>query len=521
MKQYGNRRSNEELLELQTKYYKDVYELDEQQDFKGTQEQLEKMQNFERAYINGSPLLSDEEWDILKKKFNYQESVSAGSPSGRRWIKLLSPLPSIEKAGNYEELYNFLKKYPGEKFRVECKLDGLTAAVRYELHGDFYRLSTISSRGNGRYGLELNKYALAGVNLNVPEAIHAKYIYYILGDTPESIDLRGEAVIPKNEKTYEIYGENAVWRNIASGMFNRKVPFNVKGVYEYLNDGNSIETYMDKQETDNITIENPSEKKLYLSLLDYPNRILKNDEVKIYKNEDGYKIVVIRDNEIIFSGVPHEEYLDIVFYSISLNGVNTDNGKLNAIPGLKTIDQIKESFDVPREFKGTSKNYTVTDSIYEIIDIVDNFYGCVNGKRNKNLIRWRNNYEYACDGIVVKLLNSTAETQGMDIRNAANNPNKLVMQKYPNDMIAVKLRSEITYVKLDKIEYNEATELGNITCTGILDKEYATESGALVSRINLHNPEWLRLNSWIKEGNTYPMIMSMDIIPVLLNSELE
>ena len=50
----------------------------------------------------------------------------------------------------------------------------------------------------------------------------------------------------------------------------------------------------------------------------------------------------------------------------------------------------------------------------------------------------------------------------------------------------------------------------------MLDRPYLTESGAVVSNINLHNPNWLMMNDWIHEGGEYEMVMSMDIITVLL-----
>ena len=129
----GNRRSEEELETLKILNNKTAFKLREDQDsFTGTSEQLEFMQNAERAYISGHPIMTDEEWDILKSKYNYKETITSVSPSGRNWIKFESPLPSLNKGGSLEDLSEFLNKFPeDQKFIEELKLDGLTANLRY------------------------------------------------------------------------------------------------------------------------------------------------------------------------------------------------------------------------------------------------------------------------------------------------------------------------------------------------------------------------------------------------------
>lgn len=129
----ANRRSEDELEKIKIANNKTAFTLEEQKDFKGTKEQLDFMQNAERAYISGHPIMTDEEWDLLKNKHNYKESLTSTSPSGRNWVKFQSPLPSLNKGGSLEDLDNFLETFPnGQKFIAECKLDGLTANLRYK-----------------------------------------------------------------------------------------------------------------------------------------------------------------------------------------------------------------------------------------------------------------------------------------------------------------------------------------------------------------------------------------------------
>lgn len=537
------RRSDEELLNIRKELNKLTFELEEQTNFSGNEEQLEMMQTFERAYIDGAPLVSDEEWDHLKHKFNYEESLVSTAPSGRKWRRLLSPLPSINKAASLEDLDDYFKKFDNDqKFKMELKLDGLTANISYKLNKERgkYEFLNISSRGNGRYGLILHPYALAGVKTNFPKEIDQHFIKNVINqyndifkdsinDLPEYFELRGEAVIPKNEYTFNKYGENAVWRSIASGMFNRKVPFNLEGVLQYIfeTDKNFNEILEDNDGCIELT---GAYGRLVASLSDDPEKFLKNDFVEIKEDFEGNQIVVIYhyrggsiQDDLIHIHNSQDEYLDIVIYSCSINGNNVDLSSLQEIPGIKYMNNIRlsEVYLDKASLNSSNKNfYLETENKDLIKEYVSLFYGCdKDGKRDLNLPRYRNLLEYAMDGIVIKPIDSNNETQGMFFRNHKNNPNKIVCPKYPEDIIAVKLLSDIVKVKLEKIEFNE-TDLENITCSGILDKEYLTESGALVSKINLHNPRWLKENDWIKEGGEFYMIMSMDVIPVLLNPNL-
>lgn len=505
----GNRRSEEELKNITIQQNKESYILDDQDNFKGSKEELEMMQNFERAYIDGRPLISDEEWDILKYKYNYQESLVAGSPSGRQWVKLEAPLPSINKAASIDDLKLYFSRFDdGQEFQVECKLDGLTANMHYifDPYNYVYKFDYISSRGNGRYGLKLNRNALTGVKTNIPKTIPASIICDIINEydpdskIPASIEIRGEAVIPINDYTIAKYGETPVWRNIASGIFNRKIPANLNGLHEIYGPRCDLTE-------DYIEIEDKEIAKLYASLVDAPYSIRAKD--KVFINHNSIKIKHNDGNEDINQFV--DEYLDIVTYSITINGSNIDIPSLKNIPGIKYISDIQF-----RDGVNQDPVFMISDDPDKIWTDVCRFYGCNNNaERDYSMPRLRNLHEYALDGIVIKPVGSNNDTQGMSIRNNKNNPNKIVVPKYPEDQIAVKLLSERVKVHLDKIE-STTTKLGNVTLSGLLDKPYLTESGAMVQSINLHNPEWLEANSWIREGNDYYLVMAMDIIPQLM-----
>lgn len=511
----GNRRTDEELSEIQFLQNKQEYKLDEQENFNGSDEQLEYMQKLELSYIDGKPLVSDEEWDYLKNKYNYSESLYPGSPSGRTWSKMLAPLPSIDKAGSPEDVLKFLSNFDNEqKFQVECKLDGLAANVRYKLIERDYWLCGITSRGNGRYGLNVNDHALDGVLTNFSHIINADDIDKILAkygieESPEYIELRGEAVVPKNPDTFKKYGKDSTWRSIAAGIFNRKVPANVQGLAEYLGIRDELRSSKGYHQ-----IEYKEQAKLFASLSKHTYSPRAKDKVFVDYYNQAVKIVNKDGKELVDHIIP--EYLDIVFYSMAINGSNIDDYDIKNIAGIKHISEVNFEFD----FDGKSKKtFIITDNRYMIVRKIDEFYGhdIDNHKLDMNLPRLRNLYEYACDGVVIKPVGSDKTTQNVDFR-LAKNSNKIVCPKYPEDQIACKYLSEVVNVKLVKI-VNNKTDLGNVTCSGILDKAYTTESGAKVSTINLHNPEWLEKNDWIKPGNNYDMIMSLDIIPVLIKPD--
>lgn len=500
----GIRRSEEELQELSKQANATGYRLQaDQSEFTGTPEQLEMMQTYERQYLDGSQTISDEEWEIYKRKFNYKESLTAKSPNDRDWFRMQAPLGSLAKVGSFDELKDWIENHPSDEFSVAPKLDGLTANVIYQLEGNVYRQTIISSRGNGVSGLILYKNALSGVNINIPSEITLENMqevfekldskYENASEMPKVIELRGEAVIPKNKETYDIYGEFPVWRNIAAGIFNRKMPSNIAGL-----------TIMH----DNGDLNDLQYQKALWSLTDSPYTWR---QVKEVSAENGMVKVQFKDFEETYK--VHEEYMDVVFYSIAFEGSNIDTEYLSLLKGIKYLDSINQESG-----KQEYPSRIVTKDVQEIIEYVAKFYGTdLNGKRDFNLQRERNRFEYAMDGVVIKPTHSDKNTQLMTPKLGRNG--KYVTPHYPSDQVAIKLESERVKVKLDHFEYRE-TSLGNHTVSGILEEPVMSESGSMVSNINLHNPVWLEKNDWIKEGHEYWMIMSLDIIPVLLNPEL-
>jgi DNA ligase (NAD+) len=115
-------------------------------------------------------------------------------------VRHSTPLLSLEKAQNEEELRSFLNKFLGETFIVQPKLDGLTVKSVYE--NGKHKLS--ATRGNGEFGEDITHSVSNAIG--VPKKI----------DYKGSIEVRGEAIIPI-EVFEKISGEYKTPRNLVAG----------------------------------------------------------------------------------------------------------------------------------------------------------------------------------------------------------------------------------------------------------------------------------------------------------------
>ena len=92
---------------------------------------------------------------------------------------------------------------------------------------------------------------------------------------------------------------------------------------------------------------------------------------------------------------------------------------------------------------------------------------------------------------------------------------KIIVPKYPEDQVALKLPIDPSRTKVLKILFKK-TKLGNETVSCEIEP-VMVEGGSLVQSVNLHNPVWLSQpeNSWIKEGVEANLYLGNDIIPIL------
>ena len=165
-----------------------------------TKELLDKAS---KAYFEGSPFLSDQEFDALAKKEDYER---VGYNPDARLLHMF-PLYSLQKVFEGEDTPPVYKS----KVIETPKLDGAAISIQYK-NG---KLFSVITRGDGKAGIEVTNKFLN--NSIVPQKLYPEYTF--AGSTGHYIknqgllQVTGEIVAPK-----EI--PNA--RNYAAGALNLK-----------------------------------------------------------------------------------------------------------------------------------------------------------------------------------------------------------------------------------------------------------------------------------------------------------
>jgi DNA ligase (NAD+) len=185
----------------------------------------------EHYYDKNKPIVSDQEFDLLKKniidlekkhKFLRNEnsptkSVGFKPSKNFKKVKHRVPMLSLGNAFNEEDLKNFekkiinflsLKNASTINYSVEPKIDGISASLIY-FNGKFTKGL---SRGDGAEGEDITQ-NLKTIN-DIPLVITAK-------NFPEEIDIRGEVFI-ENDDFKTINEKFANPRNAASGSLRQK-----------------------------------------------------------------------------------------------------------------------------------------------------------------------------------------------------------------------------------------------------------------------------------------------------------
>ena len=188
-------------------------------------------------YENSSPIISDKEFDKLKKeilelekkhaflKSNFSPSRVVGFKPSKNFLKFKhrQQMLSLSNAFKEEDLVNFEKKilnFLNEKFdleySVEPKIDGISASLTYKNGILNYGVS----RGDGKEG-EIITDNLKTIK-DIPHKIKKS-------NFPKDIEIRGEVFINKNDFE-KIKNNFANPRNAASGSLRQKNPEETKKI---------------------------------------------------------------------------------------------------------------------------------------------------------------------------------------------------------------------------------------------------------------------------------------------------
>ena len=183
-------------------------------------------------YIDNSPLISDSEYDLLKrelydledkypflKKIDTIKNIVGAKPSNKfKKIKHLIPMLSLSNAFNEQDMVDFLKKINNflnlKQNNIELisepKIDGISATLIYE-KGELVKGL---SRGDGNIGEDILE------NLKTIKDIPKKIIS---NDLPGLLEIRCEIYIGKKD-FFKIKERFANPRNAAGGSLRQKKP---------------------------------------------------------------------------------------------------------------------------------------------------------------------------------------------------------------------------------------------------------------------------------------------------------
>ena len=179
----------------------------------------------------GKPIVSDQEFDLLKKEIIYLESKykflqseksptkTVGFKPSKNFQKSKHKVPMLSLGNAFDEmdLINFEKKIVNFlslensntiEYSVEPKIDGISASLTY-INGKFIKGL---SRGDGKEGEDITQ-NLKTIN-DIPTLIREK-------NFPNEIDIRGEVFIENND-FLKINEKFANPRNAASGSLRQK-----------------------------------------------------------------------------------------------------------------------------------------------------------------------------------------------------------------------------------------------------------------------------------------------------------
>jgi DNA ligase (NAD+) len=183
------------------------------------QELLQTLTDARDAYYNGSPIMTDAEFDALEDDLRaadpnspFFSNVGAAVPAVSGWAKVkhLVPMSSLNKAQDESDMASWYGSVCGaghtESVLVMEKLDGISISLRYENS----KLTQAVTRGDGVIGEDIfrNVKLMQGVPHYLPEP-------------GKDIHVRGEIVCLKSDFAQHFPGESNP-RNTASGTAKRQ-----------------------------------------------------------------------------------------------------------------------------------------------------------------------------------------------------------------------------------------------------------------------------------------------------------
>lgn len=175
-------------------------------------ELTELIQHHDNNYYNGTPSISDPDYDGLRARLKALDplnpvlhKVGATVVGDFKKVEHDPPMLSLNDLFEEADMAKWCNKYTGP-FVAEMKMDGLAIEIEY-VDGVFYRAST---RGDGYIGDDVTHSVKTILNLPM----------ILSGGCTESLKVRGEVVIPRSK--FKLLEGFANPRNAAAGSVRQK-----------------------------------------------------------------------------------------------------------------------------------------------------------------------------------------------------------------------------------------------------------------------------------------------------------
>lgn len=177
---------------------------------------VELLKKYDDAYHNGEALVSDAEYDAIRKELKYMDPTNeylleVGAPVYGVKYKLPYPMGSLDQKYNDNDLSNWIEKYKVEDVIVTDKLDGYSCLLVYK---QTKMLNNAYSRGDGIEGSDIMQHV--GNMPAVPSKLHGKH------DIETTVAIRGEIIISPIIFYNKYASQYKNPRNFVSGIMNRK-----------------------------------------------------------------------------------------------------------------------------------------------------------------------------------------------------------------------------------------------------------------------------------------------------------
>lgn len=176
---------------------------------------IKLLKEYDDAYFNDDPLVSDTEYDVLKSKLQELDPTNeyfqnVGAPVRNKKVKLPYPMGSLNQRYP-DDIERWVKDYnlQTEETFASHKLDGVSGLLIYR-NNVFYKAY---SRGDGYEGQDITKHVKLVPSL--PAYLHSK-------DQFDEIAIRVELIMKREifSQNHSIEFKNP--RNLVAGIFNRK-----------------------------------------------------------------------------------------------------------------------------------------------------------------------------------------------------------------------------------------------------------------------------------------------------------